>query len=328
VYGQVTMTNQAQPNTNSAALATTTEIPAILAEVLSESRGGLSRAAQYELVKTQIAPGCDDGELALFLSIAKSRGLDVFARQIYARKQRTWDADKREHVMKMILITSIDGFRLKAQRTGEHTGTDDAEYFYDERRVGPLNPAGLVKCRVIVHRKSQPFAATTFWDEMRQTYTKNNVEFLNSTWAKMPHAMLAKTCESLALRKAFPEELNNIHVDEEVTYEAAPAVSQATINHAAAAIANEKIVHERQVEKAKQEFTGEIPAVNWDKRASEAEGILRACANQDDLAESFTRLSVLLPKGKAPQELRQRIGNLYNELETKLPKTGREPGVD
>jgi phage recombination protein Bet len=269
-------------------------------------------------VKTQIAPGCDDGELALFLSIAKSRGLDVFAKQLIARKQRTWNPDKREYEQKMILITSIDGFRLKAARTKEHTKTDDAEFTYDEKKTGPLNPAGIVKCKVVVYRNDRPFPATVYWDEMRQTYTKDSTERLNATWAKMPHAMCAKCSESLALRKAFPEELSNLHVDEEVTYEAAPTVSHVTAT-ASAADAIATAAEAKMVAKEARE-------ANWDTRASEAETLLRACTNQDDLAESFTKLSVLLPKGKAPQELRQRIGNLYNELETKLPKAGREPG--
>lgn len=316
------------PATTNALATTATEIPAILMEVLESHHLGLSRRTQYDIVRTQIAPGCDDNELALFLTIAKSRGLDVFAKQIYARKQNVWNSEKRTTESKMILITSIDGFRLKAARTKEHTKTDDAEFTYDEKRVSPLNPAGIVKCRVVVYRNDRPFPATVFWDEMRQSYKKDNIERLNSTWEKMPHAMAGKCAESLALRKAFPEELSNISVDDEVSYEAPtpaaaavpPTVSVPAILPANVGTATTPTVIAKEVK----------PDVDWAARVTEAETLLRACVDQVQLAEAFKKLSTLLPKGKAPAEARQRVGALFAEFETKFAKVAemREPGVE
>lgn len=178
---------------------------------------------EIDIIKTQIAPGVTDGELKLFLHVCKSRRLDPFSKQIYAIRREQWDPDARTRVKKMTIQTGIDGFRLNAKRGGIEA-IDDAEFEYNVSEEGPLNPLGLVRAKVSVWRTgvSKPTTASAYWDEYRQVkdeYERNQKtgrQTLSGKWADMPRTMLAKCAEALACRKAAPEELSGLYLQEEM----------------------------------------------------------------------------------------------------------------
>ena len=173
---------------------------------------------QIDLIKQTVAAGTSDLELALFLEVAKSSGLNPFQRQIYAVMR--WDAKARKE--KMVIQTGIDGYRLIAARSGTHMGTTDPEF-------GPVNKEGFPEfARVVVRRLVQghvaEFPATARWSE----YVQMGKEGPTAMWKRMPHTMLGKCAEALALRKAFPAELSGVYSDVEMAQadNAAPAASQ------------------------------------------------------------------------------------------------------
>lgn len=158
---------------------------------------------QINLIKSQIAPKATDDELKLFIHQAKRTGLDPLARQIYAIHR------KQNGVDKMTIQTSIDGFRVIAERSGDYAGQDEPVYETDNGKV--------IKATVKVYRfrgdiRYCAAVGVAHWDEYVPIYNGNP----SGLWAKMPHTMLAKVAEALALRKAYPQDLSGLYTTEEM----------------------------------------------------------------------------------------------------------------
>lgn len=155
-----------------------------------ESRATLDRLM---VVRDTLAPDLTPGELHLFAMVAVRSGLDPFARQIFAVKRAG----------KMSIQTGIDGYRSIASRTGEYDGQDEPTFGPScscDRLPKPHPESATVR----VYRKtmSRGVAATAYWHEYVPEPGPSGRG--DQMWRKMPHVMLAKVAEALALRKAFP----------------------------------------------------------------------------------------------------------------------------
>lgn len=147
-----------------------------------------------------------DQEFAIFVHVCEHTGLNPFHKQIYAISRGG----------KMTIQVGIDGYRLIAQRTGAYAGNDEPEY-------DGTTPQGFPeKCVVTVYKIVQgvrcAFTGVARWAEFYPG------ERMGDMWRKMPHNQLGKCAEAQALRKAFPAELMNTYVTEELQREPAATI--------------------------------------------------------------------------------------------------------
>lgn len=164
-----------------------------------------------QALKDTVAKGCTDAQFKVFMLAARRLGLDPFARQIVPITQSGG----------MTPQITIDGFRLIAQRTGQYGGQIGpfwcgADGVWHDVWLAKENPAAA-KVAVIRRDFAEPM-----WGVARfASYNKVG------NWGTMPDVMIAKVAESLALRKAFPQELAGIYGEEEMAG-AGPLVNTTT----------------------------------------------------------------------------------------------------
>lgn len=158
---------------------------------------------QIDLIKKQIAPKATADEFKLFLYQAERTGLDPLTRQIYCIHR----FDKKANAQRMTVQTSIDGFRVVAERSGEYGGQDEPEWTESNGKI--------VSCKVKIYKfrgdiRYQAAVGVAFWDEYAPDAG------FDYMWKKLPHTMIAKVAEALGLRKAFPQDLSGLYTTEEM----------------------------------------------------------------------------------------------------------------
>lgn len=167
---------------------------------------------QIQLLKDTICKGSTPEEFNLFCMICKHTGLDPFLKQIYPVKR--WNAKLGRE--EMTCQTSIDGYRLVAEKTGRYCPGRESTYTYDKN--GHLLSATSYVKKLTADGTWHEVSATAFYSEYVQTFPDKMTKELKPTqfWLKMPHVMLAKCAEALALRKGWPAQLGTIYTSEEM----------------------------------------------------------------------------------------------------------------
>lgn len=163
---------------------------------------------KVQLIKNTVAQGATDMELQLFIEQCKRTGLDPITRQIYFIK------DGRGKVQ---IQTSIDGFRLIAERSGQYEGQTQPQWCGEDGKWVDvwLKKTPPAACKVGVYKKGfrEALTAIAIFDEYAQRKSDGSLTFM---WAKMPGLMIQKVAESLALRKSFPNDLSGLYTSEEM----------------------------------------------------------------------------------------------------------------
>lgn len=154
-------------------------------------------------LKATVAQGLNDAEYRLFAEQCRTTGLSAVKKEIWAIK-----AGGRLQIM-----TGIQGYHQIANSHFQYDGIESGlvgkggEYL-------PLTYPGedYIGAWAKVYRKDRrlPHEGVTFLKE----YDKGV-----GNWKSMKRVMINKCAESVALRKAFPQELNGLYTQEEMPHD-------------------------------------------------------------------------------------------------------------
>ncbi len=152
--------------------------------------------SQFEVIQRTYFKGLNIDEIKIFGHVCKHTGLDPFLKQIYPVMRSG----------KMTIQTAIDGYRLIAERTGRYSPGRESTFVYKKDGL-PLSATAYIK-KMTADGTWHEVAATAYFDEYNPG--------IGPFWKKMPHTMIAKCAEALALRKAFPAELSGVRTSDEM----------------------------------------------------------------------------------------------------------------
>jgi len=157
-------------------------------------------ASVVETLKQTVAINLSHAEFLLFTHHCKSTGLNPFKREVWAIK-----AGSRLQVM-----TGINGF---LQIANDHP-------MYDGMTIEVDSDERPTKAVCKVYRKDRKYPSEGV--ALLKEYHKDT-----PIWKQMPRVMLTKVAKSIALREAFPQQLNGLYTQEEMPGEYAeqPAVT-------------------------------------------------------------------------------------------------------
>lgn len=133
---------------------------------------------------------------------------DFLTGNIYAIQ--FWNKDKNAYDFS--IIASIDSCRKIAMKSGQ-SGKSEPKYEFDENKK-------VVSCSVTIWKDNGHEKGYT------QTVYFNEYNTGKNLWVKKPMTMIAKVAEMHALRMAFPEQLSNHYIGEEMEKETVVDVTE------------------------------------------------------------------------------------------------------
>jgi phage recombination protein Bet len=200
--------------------------------------------AQLDLIRTTVCARLTSRMFDQFMETSERLRLDPLKKQVVpiVFRKREFDAQSKKWVTNpyLTIITTIDGYRAIADRTGNYRpDTRTPRYVYDEAAKNPAtNPLGIVSCEVSVfkhaHGDWHEHTAVAFWDEyvpLKKPDKPSNEgmeeyeqpagpvrEFIDpgTQWGRRPRGQIAKCAEALACRRCWPEDFSGVYVEEEM----------------------------------------------------------------------------------------------------------------
>lgn len=146
--------------------------------------------ALQNTIKNTIAKNLSNEEFEIFIQYCKGTKLNPFKREIWAIKAG-----------QLQIMTGINGFFTIANAHPMFDGIE-TDFLFDDKK----NVVAAV-CRVYRKDRKYPSTATAFMNEYQKT---------TPIWKEKPRHMLLKVAKSIALREAFPQELNGLYSEEEM----------------------------------------------------------------------------------------------------------------
>src|SRR5262245_2487410 len=188
-----------------------------------------------------------------------------------------------EHSGRYTPVVSINFLRARGQATGEMAGSDDPKFI--------LSDDGLpYSATVTVYRLTQgiryAYTATARWSEYCPAAPADRM------WQKMPHTMLGKCAEALALRKAFPHELAGQHTAEELESDGGEVAPPARAVRAASAVV------EPSADAAPPVLDSELPPKKQPPKKPSDDAVFITEINESLTKTGKTRFTLTIAGGK------------------------------
>jgi phage recombination protein Bet len=170
--------------------------------------------------------GATKADLAVFMHYCQKTGLDPFSRQIYGIMRRV--KENGQWTDKFTIQIGIDGFRVIRDRVAERLGVTveyedtiwyDADGGAHKVWLWGEPPAG---CNVTVTKDGRRFPGVIRFDSYAQR-AKDSGD-LTGQWKTQPDHMIEKCAEAFALRRAFPNDLAGVYLEDELPPQDGPAV--------------------------------------------------------------------------------------------------------
>jgi phage recombination protein Bet len=174
-------------------------------------------------------------DLLVFFHYCQKTGLDPFKKQIYLLERKTWNKDAKQWEYQQTIQVGIDGFRANAQtaatRQGINVEYEDTVWFDASGakhevwldRDTPPAAARVVIVKVLSDGTRLRVPGVALFEDYAAYGVKKDKDtqkvidrWLQNQWAVMPAHMIEKCAEAFALRRAFPDDLSGIYVEEEL----------------------------------------------------------------------------------------------------------------
>lgn len=152
-----------------------------------------------------------ESDIIEFLHKAQLTGANPSLNQIFLIERNTKINNQWRKVGTVVF--SYNFLQVMARHTGEYNG------YKSEIKIAPkfdpnnFKPKDMLCCVLTVNRLGCEYQYTAWFDEYAQRNTDQN---LNSIWSSKPYLMLEKCALAGALRRAFPEVLSGVYIEEEM----------------------------------------------------------------------------------------------------------------
>jgi len=182
-----------------------------------DERFNIDRSAWKALVEAVFPNATSPESVVLALSYCHARKLDVFKRVVHIVP--IWSSERK--CLVDTVWPGIGELRTTAARTGAYAGRDAAQFGPTRTEtVGDVPMAYPEWCQITVYRvvgqiRCAFVGPKVYWMESYATKRRDS-DAPNEMWATRPIGQIEKCAEAAALRAAFPEEIGNDYIPEEV----------------------------------------------------------------------------------------------------------------
>jgi len=158
-------------------------------------------------LRNTVAVGATVAEFEMFVQFCKSTGLNPFKKEIWFIK------DQQSGRLQM--MTGINGFWTLANSFPEFDGAETGMISATGEWVKSVPDGSFIGAWCRVYRKDRRIPQEG--EALLADYKKPR-----GMWTSAPRIMIKKVAESIALRKAFPSQLNGLYTAEEMPAEYQP----------------------------------------------------------------------------------------------------------